>query len=510
MRFAEKLDLIMNITKTSNSTLARYTALDASHISRLRRGQRQLPQRENYLEAMADYFAKRCLTENHHELLKHVLGIEELPQDQARIARVVQRWLSQESSNGKTVAEFLGHMSKMTFKKEPLMQFDEVVAGPLLDDKIEVCYGVEGKRQAVIAFLSQVVSEPQPQTLYLYSDEDTGWQFGDAEFITRWAQLMVEVIKRGNRIKVIHTVSRDLDDMLTAIREWMPLHMTGAIESYYYPKKRDGVFKRTLFLAPKSAAVISTSVGNMSHEAANFLIRNKQAIAAVSQEYDNYLAMCRPLMRIYTAANKTSYFNTLLEFEKEPADIFIGTDSLSILTMPLRVAEQVVLRADSFSVAGTLDLFAARARQFERQLQGNRYTEIIKLPEITSIKNGRLRLAFSDFLYNQDVFYTANEYVQHLQNIIYLLQKYANFNICISRETKPVGYLTYVKEDVGAIIAKTTAPAVITALNESNLTAAFWDFLDNQINKVATNKTQTIARLEFVISRLQPGLSASL
>lgn len=498
----------MNVTKTNNSTLARYTALDASHISRLRRGQRQLPQKENYLEAMADYFARRCLTDNHLELFKHVLGIEDLPQDQLKMARLVQRWLAQESRSGKTVAEFLGHMSQMSFKKEPPRQAAHI-EGMLSDEGIEVHYGVEGKRNAVIAFLSQVISEPEAQTLYLCSDEDTSWQFGDAEFVARWSRLMAEVIIRGNRIKIIHTVSRDLDDMLTAIREWMPLHVTGAIESFYYPKKRDGVFKRTLFLAPQSAALISTSVGNMSSKAANFLMRDKQAIAAIREEFDHYLAMCRPLMRIYTALNKTGYYDTLQEFEKEPADIMISTDSLSILTMPQRVAAQVLLRADHQSTSQTLEHFEARTRQFEKQLENYKYTEIIKLPDMNIMKNGRVRLAFSDLLFNQDLFYSSDEYVQHLQNIIFLLHKYANFNICIARDTKPTGYLTYVKEDVGVLAAKTTAPAVIVALNESNLTAAFGDFLNSQITKVATSKTQTIANLEAVIIKLKHDSNAS-
>jgi hypothetical protein len=60
MTFSEKLDFLMNITKTTNSALALYTSLDASHISRLRRGARKPAKNENYLKTMATYFAKRC------------------------------------------------------------------------------------------------------------------------------------------------------------------------------------------------------------------------------------------------------------------------------------------------------------------------------------------------------------------------------------------------------------------------------------------------------------------
>lgn len=48
--FSEKLDLLMNITKTRNNVLAHAVSLDASHVSRLRRGGRALPKNKGFLE----------------------------------------------------------------------------------------------------------------------------------------------------------------------------------------------------------------------------------------------------------------------------------------------------------------------------------------------------------------------------------------------------------------------------------------------------------------------------
>lgn len=57
MNFAEKLDFLMNITKTSNNALARGLLIDASTISRLRRGIRPPACNATYIEPMANYFA---------------------------------------------------------------------------------------------------------------------------------------------------------------------------------------------------------------------------------------------------------------------------------------------------------------------------------------------------------------------------------------------------------------------------------------------------------------------
>ena len=58
MLFYEKLDFLMNITKTTNSALSLYINFDASHISRLRRGQRNVSKNEACIKAMALYFCQ--------------------------------------------------------------------------------------------------------------------------------------------------------------------------------------------------------------------------------------------------------------------------------------------------------------------------------------------------------------------------------------------------------------------------------------------------------------------
>jgi hypothetical protein len=66
--------------------------------------------------------------------------------------------------------------------------------------------------------------------------------------------------------------------------------------------------------------------------------------------------------------------------------------------------------------------------------------------------------------------------------------------------------MVYAKEDLGAIIAKTSAPSVVLAVNETNLTAAFWDFLSNKIDEKGyqrPNKAEEIKKLKGYIQRIR-------
>ena len=298
MQFFEKLDFLMNITNTSNSALALNIKLDPSHISRLRRGERNALKNDACIGAMASYFARHCDQDYQQKALAEALNLSAFPHDVAKLSASLSQWLSIKSKNEvDTVESFLSGL--VNLKNRQNVAVASGSAGIPFENQnndTSVYHGIAGKRRAVIEFMSEVISKGKPQKLLLFSDEATDWMTDDREFAMQWGYVMAQFLSGGGKIKIIHTVSRDLDEMLSAITQWMPLYMTGAIEPYYYPKKRDGVFKRTLFIAPNVAAVVSSSVGNMTDQAANVLFRDKAAVSAFEREIREYLSLCKPLM----------------------------------------------------------------------------------------------------------------------------------------------------------------------------------------------------------------------
>ncbi len=502
MLFYEKLDFLMQLTNTTNSSLSMHTSLDPSFISRLRRGRRNPAKNEAYIKNMAKYFSRHCTQSYQRKTLLETLKVSEIYAE-SEIADQICQWLMDEQQpDYQNVGRFLDRMAGKTIPSlAPMAPGDAA----LPERETTIYYGIEGKRKAVISFLSEVLTSNQPITLLLFSDEPTDWMTSDPDFAAKWASLMFTVLTKGNRIRIIHTVSRDLDEMLNAIGQWMPLYMTGLIEPYYYPKKRDGIFKRTLFIAPQTTAVVSTSVGNMIHEAANFLIRGTKAVDAVEKEFNNYCRLCNPLMRIYTSANQHAYMDTMYEFEKERADAIIKTESLSLLTMPESVISSIMGRINRLGFDPSA-YFQNRKRLFKKNIDVSSFTEIIRLPDPQDVRNGNVAVAFSDILYGGTVYYSASEYILHLENIVALLKEYFNFHVCLITKETDTRYMVYSKEELGVIIAKTSTPSVILAINEENMTAAFWDFLKDFAGEKAynsPNNNKMIKMLSDYIKQLQ-------
>ncbi len=481
MQFNEKLAFLMDITKTTNRALSDYVSLDASYISRLRSGKRLLPRDVNSVNGMAAYFAQNCREGYQKKAIGDILGVNPFPNDIQLLTKAIDRWLLNDKDGGReSIGQFLDSFSEM--KGRGVLEVSpHSMETPFSREDTAVYYGVEGKRQAVQYFLSEVITLEKPQTLLLFSDEETSWMSGDPTFAGQWAALMFKTLARGHRIKIIHTISRDLDEMLSAIGQWMPLYMAGNIEPFFYPKKRDGIFKRTLFISPGTAAVVSSSIGEQTANNANVLFRNPAAVASYEEEFEQYLHLCRPLMRIFNAKDTDACFSTLAEFEKERCSTLIKTESLSLMTMPEELLSQI-LRRNGLEDTKFVEHYRLRVRRFCQSIDTNSFTEIITLPDPQAVIGGQIKLALSDMLDGGAVYYTPEEYRQHIENIVSLLNSDKNYHVQLIDGQTDERYAVYVKEELGVIVAKTSQPPVVLAMSESNMTAAFWDFLKTMVS----------------------------
>ncbi len=505
MTFGEKLDFLMSITKTSNSALANSVMLDASYISRLRGGKRQRPKDHRMIQSMAAFLVRRIKEDYQKKALFDAVKPARLPDDLHLLSDEIAHWLVRNGEDrAEQVGRFLNHLSGMTGPAAAASS-PEGWRHPFPDKPLTIYYGVEGKRQAAEHFLSEIAAQETPQTLLLFSDEGTAWMTENPAYARKWAALMARVLARGNRIRIIHTVSRDLDEMLSAISQWMPLYMNGQIEPYFYPKKRDGVFKRTLFIAPETAAVVSNSIGGQISVAANILHRDPTAVASYAEEFLQYLRLCRPLMRIFTAKDRDACYDTLTEFEGERADTLIMTESLSSLTMPEALMASIIGRA-GVDPARHLSVHALRRAYFLENLQSGRFTEVLHLPDIETVRNGGVKVSMSDMLEGGAVFYEAKAYAAHLEQVVALLGSCENYRVVFTDRQKEDRYTVYAREELGVIVAKTSQPPVVLAMSEGNMIAAFWGFLKDLAGEnawTAADQAAAIGRIENYLQKLR-------
>ncbi|NLN83230.1 MAG: hypothetical protein GX138_02575 [Firmicutes bacterium] len=501
MEFHEKLNFLLDITKTSNSVLARHIIVDPSYVSRLRSGKRKPPKNDYIIEHMCAFFARNMNEKYQLHALAEAMGIRAGLHNVEDLPEIIKLWLTSEKDEQIIIApKFI--RPEISFSSQESHGFGQGIGDfPDLASHTSIFYGIEGKRQAVLYTLNRMLTL-EPQTMLLFSDEETTWMTGDLEFAKMWAHLMFEIINKGHNIVIIHTISRHLDEMLNAIGQWMPLYLTGSIKPYYYPKTRDGLFKRTLFITPGSLAMVSGSVGDATSYGANLIIEEPKAVAAYEEEFHLLLNQCQPLMLIYTEDDKDRAMRTLTEFEEELTNTIKKTEALSLLTMSDQLLEKTLANTDFFDEY--IELHKRRKENFEVALKHKQFTEIIKLPSIDDIVKGKVNIALSFVMAGGEISYTPALFYEHLKYVVELLKKEENYQVSLVESTVDERYMVYLKENRGVVVAKTSQPPVLLAMNESNMVASFWSFLQSIVNKrLADSKESTIELLEDYLEKLK-------
>ena len=152
-------------------------------------------------------------------------------------------------------------------------------------------YGSSGMQNAVIRFLSQV---KQGQRLMLYSDHSSEWL--TPEFTPRWTALMARCMKMGIPISVIHTIDRNIPEILENIKKWMPMYMTGSISPFYSQREGGDRFSHTLFICPGSAAI--SGFAPVGAECRYRYITNEEHLEVIKEQFAILLDDSRPLLTI--------------------------------------------------------------------------------------------------------------------------------------------------------------------------------------------------------------------
>ncbi len=465
----DKLNLLMDFFEISNSKLAKALSVDPSLISRWRTGDRIPSSSSNHYHALGCYFESLARTERSKTKMLEIMHLnpDEKKYIDKNLHKIIEEWLESPSTHTTNLVEQLLQKiitgpvmpSDPELAKKHAKALEELLSGKRA--KNEVLKGVEGKRSGVLLFLSEVCKQTSPSTLLLFSDEKMDWLTDDPEFYNAWSLLMYHILTSGHRVKIIHTVQRDLDEMIFAIKRWLPLYMTGAIEPYFFPKANNGLFKRTLFIAQDAVALTSTSLPEFVDSADQFLYTDKNRIQSLTDEFNAFLTMCKPLMKVFTPKD----FNAFAELQKE----YYGEHH------------------DLITLSSTLHSALPDEHQslIRKHLLRDKYTEIISYTEEMSINPENLKD------------------IDHLLN---LLKTYDNYQVCLYQNVAPMSLALAFKKSTGVVLVKKDDPQIAFAFNHPHMTDAFESYMHeimHQIPKHLKNKKDVIRRLQTLSDQIR-------
>lgn len=475
--FAERFDALMNIAEVTNSLLGRDVHINPSHIGRLRSGARPLPKKHEYLPAMCKYLAGHIKKEYQINSLQKLTGIGAMDlSSPENMALYLERWLLELDSDASVATgRFVSGFSKLVSKTAPVSM--DISSEKAPQKYASYLYGNPGKRKAVEQFFLAVLQKKKPQILLLFSDENMAWLYEDTAFAARWADLFIKVIMKGNRVKIVHTVSRNMNEMMEAVTKWIPIYMTGMIEPYFYPRLRDGVFQRTLFIAPNTAAVVSSSVQLATDGMLNLFVTDKAALEALTLEYNSYFNLCRPLMRIFTARDEEGFKSAFENLKASSGNAYLSYSMPPLFSMPEKLINELSDQVDDLTLSS---IWKKDLNLFKKNIKNHKLTLILPDPESILKKSDDPGVFFDEPFSNFNLSYTKQQYLLHIEHLRKMEKQYENLVLHFIKEFSDNTFL-YVKEEVGVIMAKTNNPKTAFIISEKTMINAFWDYMRSLI-----------------------------
>lgn len=424
-----RLDLLMNLTGTSNGELGKALSFDTSYVSRIRAGKRGIPRHQPFVEPAASFFAEK-LSEN--TMLRGVAAFlispdTPWPADTETAAARIAGWLRFDIGDGyKVVEEFLHSFSTVPIPVSPQAY------GTLPLPKAETTgfLGNEGKRQAMELLLNDLVAQgDDPGQLLFYSDEDLTWLVENPDYFEKWKQKVICFLLHGGKICLIHTANRELSEVFTEIEFYMPFYMCGNVEPYYCPVLLDGIFRRTMCILSGRRALAGQSIGEDTARSTSFLISHPDTLRAMEYDYRRFLSMCKPVMHILDPAD-ASDADTMRELFQCNGRIIHAGHSAMLGTLPESALKSMEQR--SGEALHIRQIRNCCAEMVEKLDSGFSVAELLNLPDIEAIRKGEISLTYAAALGCPQLKYTPAEYRLQLISIVQLMERYPNYHVILS------------------------------------------------------------------------------
>lgn len=482
---------LISVLNFNISNLCQQTNYDVSTVFRIRNGERQPADPEQFASAVASYAALKCKSEDDIAILAELTksAAAELTESSSR-AEIIKKWLLEgkcAASGESSVAAFLNKLDEFDLNEYiKAIHFDEmkVPSLPFQLPTSKYYYGLREMMESELDFLKATVLSKSAKPVTLYSDMPMAEMAKDPDFPKKWMYGMALMLKKGLHLNNIHNLNRPFDEMMLGLESWIPMYMTGQISPFYFKGTQSGIFHN--FLRVSGAAALSGEAVNRHHsEGRYYLSKTKEDISYYSKRAAAMLENADPLMDIYRSENKGNFNAFILAGAKTAGSRRGILSAPPIYTIDERLLSEILNRRGLPNEEKSSILkYAAAQRELSAKIlaAGSISDEIPKISE-KEFELHPIALSLSGMFYDKDIKYSYEEYCEHLENT----KRYSEENPSYTAEFTPSNPFRNlqitVKAGQWAMISKGNAPAIHFVIHHPRLRSAIENFVPPMVEE---------------------------
>lgn len=336
------------------------------------------------------------------------------------------------------------------------------------------------------------------------ADESDNWiteEYGYAGLLQNW---IMELINRGFQIIQVIPPTTWVEQAFDSLLRWFPLYMTGKVSAYYYPRMRDNMHRRTLMIMPGEIALTSNSSAGITSVHASFLTTDWRLSQAYAAEFEDLLALCQPMLHTHTVPE--DLMRCFTRFLTDNGARIQRVSSLSAETAPPELVEYCYGRIKEPNLKKLSALYQQEMALIEKKWEKYGLIDIVRLPDVETIRQGKIPVILSLGGETNPVFYTPDLYILHLQNILRLLETCENYHFIPLPDSVSNEGTLMVRERQRALLVHTTAPFAVFEVSEPDIVLFCHEHLlhiAERAGYTGIGRIKIISRIKELIRELQ-------
>jgi hypothetical protein len=527
MKFGECLKLLLSDLGISNNRLSKALNVDGSLVNRWINGKRIPSYQTDYIEKISEFISKNIhntfqkqqidnLVSEVCGTFDHSISIKE--QIQCMLAEVqgysIECYQNEIRENKNKLS------NNKQIAKKPLSNYTEDIQ-PInnsisLSENDKVIFGQKNITQSSLSMLETAsVIKPQfDNTIYVAYDDDCYLDKYSENDLKNLTNTLIKALNNGWNLVLLVKLAHDTDRMIRFMNFAKPLIQTGNFIPYYMKNYDSYVMGEELIIVPGIGALLCFS--NNLHASINsaFYLSNPVAI-------NMYLSHFITIMNKNTKSlieryhGNINYSNLLIKVEETTANRFLYRYCFGMMTIPEKLYLRLLKRKNTTNeeTEKSIELYKKRYKAFLFNIQRYQYRDIYISSCIKDLIKDHQIYFYSYYeVALMDV--EVNDIIEHLENIIYLLETYDNYHIAFQKSntdgsicTKNIYCLVKERQSVlfEIISPMNDLPETRITSEEPMLINGFYEYLMNiweHIPPINKNKKEVISWIKYEIEML--------
>ena len=477
------LNSLMSVLDINANELARALNFDASYLSRIRSGQRKPANVESFVHHISSYVVKKYTSHDDKKVIGKLINqdIDVLENRNLFISLLEQWFFDKNVETHNQMNDFLQRLDDFDLNEYiKAIHFDELKVPhvPFQLPTSKNYYGVEEMKQGELDFFKSTVLSKSQEPIFMCSDMPLADMAEDLDFSKKWMFAIAMSLKKGLHLNIIHNIDRPFEEMMLGLESWIPIYMTGQVSPYYLKGKHNQVYCHLQYVSGQYA-LSGECIDGYHHDGKYYLTNNKEEVKYYQKKADHLLSKAQPLMEIFRKENTVAYHAFVDNDALTDGKRHYIHSSLPIYTISQDLLIRILERyhIDDQSKQEIMNYVVHQKEITEKILKNNIILDEINEMSKEEFNEHPIVLSLSGTFYEEEIVYTYEDYLEHLQQTKEFNNKYNHYHLTINKEQVFRNIQISIHEGKWAMISKNKTPVIHFVIRHSKMLYAIENFV---------------------------------